>query len=68
VIWQRTQALPEVGPLGQDPFAVVWPSDDAGVATDLASGVVGVPIVAGVPMWADLTDEELALLLEELGG
>ena len=72
VIWQRTQALPEVGPLGQDPFAVVWPSDDADVATDVASGVAwgvaGVPIVAGVPMWADLTDEELALLLEELGG
>ena len=60
VIWQRTQALPEVGPLGQDPFAVVWPSDDA--------DVTGVPIVAGVPMLADLTDEELALLLEELGG
>ena len=54
LIWQRTQALPEVGPLGQDPFAVVWPSDDADVA--------------GVPMLADLSDEELALLLEELGG
>ena len=54
LIWQRTQALPEVGPLGQDPFTVVWPSDDADVA--------------GVPMLADLSDEELALLLEELGG
>ena len=54
LIWQRMQALPEVGPLGQDPFAVVWPSDDADVA--------------GVPMLADLSDEELALLLEELGG
>ncbi len=54
LIWQRTQALPEVGPLGQDPFAVVWPSDDADVA--------------GVPMWAALSDEDLALLLEELGG
>ena len=54
LIWQRTQALPEVGPLGQDPFAVVWPSDDADVA--------------GVPMLADLSDEDLALLLEELGG
>ncbi len=54
LIWQRTQALPEVGPLGQDPFAVVWPSDDADVA--------------GVPMLADLSDEQLALLLEELGG
>ena len=63
VIWQRTQALPEVGPLGQDPFAVVWPSD----APDVAD-VVGVPIVAGVPMLADLSDEDLALLLEELGG
>ncbi len=63
VIWQRTQALPVVGPLGQDPFAVVWPSD----APDVAD-VVGVAIVAGVPMLADLTDEELALLLEELGG
>ena len=54
LIWQRTQALPEVGPLGQDPFAVVWPSDDQDVA--------------GVPMLADLSDEDLALLLEELGG
>ena len=60
LIWQRMQAVPEVGPLGQDPFAVVWPSDDG--------DVTGVPIVAGVPMLADLTDEELALLLEELGG
>ena len=54
LIWQRTQALPEVGPLGQDPFAVFWPSDDQDVA--------------GVPMLADLSDEDLALLLEELGG
>jgi anti-sigma factor RsiW len=54
VIWQRTQALPEVGPLGQEPFAVLWPSDDADVA--------------GVPMLDDLSDEDLALLLEELGG
>lgn len=54
LIWQRTQALPEVGPLGQDPFAVVWPSDDADVA--------------GVQMLADLSDEDLALLLEEFGG
>ncbi len=54
LIWQRTQAQPEVGPLGQDPFAVVWPSDDADVA--------------GVPMLADLSDEDLAILLQELGG
>ena len=54
LIWQRTQALPEVGPLGQDPFAVVWPSDVADVA--------------GVPMLEDLSDEDLVLLLEELGG
>jgi len=54
LVWQRTQALPEVGPLGQDPFAALWPSDDADVA--------------GVPMLADLSDEDLALLLEELGG
>ena len=54
VIWQRMQALPEVGPLGQDPFAVVWPSDDEDVA--------------GVPMLEDLSDEDLALLLEDLGG
>ena len=60
VLWQRAQTPPVVGLLGQDPFAAVWPSDDA----DLA----GVSIVAGVPMLADLTDEELALLLEELGG
>ena len=54
LIWQRAQALPEVGPLGQDPFTVVWPSDDEDVA--------------GVPMLADLSDEDLTLLLEELGG
>jgi anti-sigma factor RsiW len=54
LIWQRLQALPEVGPLGQEPFAVVWPSDDADVA--------------GVPMLEDLSDEDLALLLEEFGG
>lgn len=54
LIWQRTQALPEVGPLGEDPFAVVWPSDDADVA--------------GVPMLDGLSDEDLAVLLEELGG
>ena len=54
LIWQRMQALPEVGPLGEDPFAVVWPSDDADVA--------------GVPMLEDLSDEDLALLLAELGG
>ena len=54
LLWQRTQALPEIGPLGQDPFAVVWPSDDGDVA--------------GVPMLADLSDDDLALLLEELGG
>jgi hypothetical protein len=34
--------------------AALWPSDDADVA--------------GVPMLADLSDEDLALLLEELGG
>jgi anti-sigma factor RsiW len=54
LIWQRMQALPEVGPLGQDPFAVVWPSDDADVA--------------GVPMLEDLSDEDLAALLEDIGG
>ena len=54
LLWQRMQALPEVGPLGQDPFAVVWPSDDADVA--------------GVTMLSDLSDEDLALLFEELGG
>jgi anti-sigma factor RsiW len=54
LIWQRMQALPEVGPLGREPFAVVWPSDDAGVA--------------GVPMLEDLSDEDLALLLREFGG
>jgi hypothetical protein len=30
--------------------------------------LAGVSIVAGVPMLVDLTDEELTLLLEELGG
>ena len=54
LLWERLQPLPEVGPLGQDLFAAVWPSDDGDVA--------------GVPMLADLSDEDLELLLEELGG
>lgn len=70
LLWQRMQALPEVGPLGQDPFAVVWPSDDSRWASEYAGvlGAAGVPVVAGVPMLTDLSDEELVLLLEELGG
>ena len=54
VVWERVRSLPEVGPLGREPFAVVWPSDDADVA--------GAPILEG------LSDDDLMLLLEELGG
>ncbi len=54
VVWERVRSLPEVGPLGREPFAVVWPSDDADVA--------GAPILDG------LSDEDLMLLFEELGG
>lgn len=54
VVWERVRALPEVGPLGREPFAVVWPSDDADVA--------GAPILEG------LSDDDLMLLFEELGG
>lgn len=54
VVWERVRPLPEVGPLGREPFAVVWPSDDADVA--------GAPILEG------LSDDDLMLLFEELGG
>ena len=54
VVWERVRSLPEVGPLGREPFAVVWPSDDADVA--------GAPILEG------LSDDELMVLFEELGG
>jgi hypothetical protein len=54
VVWERARLLPEVGPLGREPFAVVWPSDDADVA--------GAPILEG------LSDDDLMLLFEELGG
>ena len=56
LLWQRMPRGPEdgLGPLSQDPLAVVWPSDDGDVA--------------GVAILADLSDEDLALLLEELGG
>ena len=54
VVWERVRSLPEVGPLGREPFAVVWPSDDADVA--------GAPILEG------LSDDDLMLLFEELGG
>jgi anti-sigma factor RsiW len=54
VVWERVRSLPAVGPLGREPFAVVWPSDDADVA--------GAPILEG------LSDDDLMLLFEELGG
>jgi len=54
VVWDRVRALPEVGPLGREPFAVVWPSDDADVA--------------GAPTLESLTDDDLTVLFEELGG
>ena len=53
VVWERVRVLPEVGPLGREPFAVVWPSDDADVA--------------GAPSLEDLTDDDLTILFEELG-
>ena len=54
VVWDRVRALPEVGPLGREPFAVLWPSDDADVA--------------GAPTLEGLTDDDLTILFEELGG
>ena len=54
VVWERVRALPEVGPLGLEPFAVVWPSDDDDVA--------------GAPTLEGLSDDDLSILFEELGG
>ncbi len=54
VIWQRAETLPEASKLAQDSFVMVWSGDDA--------------MVADAPMLEDLSDEELAALLEELGG
>ena len=54
VVWERVRALPEVGPLGREPFAVVWPSDDDDVA--------------GAPTLEGLSDDDLRILFEELGG
>lgn len=54
VIWQRSQALPEASQLAQESFVMVWADGDA--------------LVADAPMLEDLSDEELAVLLEELGG
>ncbi len=53
VVWQRTQALPGTGQLAEESFLMVWADDGA--------------LVAGEPMLGDLSDEELAILLEELG-
>ena len=54
VVWERVRALPEVSPLGLEPFAVVWPSDDDDVA--------------GAPTLEGLSDDDLRILFEELGG
>ena len=54
VIWQRSQSLPETSQFTQDSFVMVWSGDDA--------------LVADAPMLEDLSDDELAILLEELGG
>ena len=53
VVWQRVQTPLEVSLFAQDPLAI-WPTDDA--------------LVAGAPMLEDLSEDDLALLLEELGG
>ena len=53
VLWQqRIQTRPSQ--LAQESFLMAWPGDGA--------------LVAGEPMFADLSEEELATLLEELGG
>ena len=54
VVWQRTQTPPEASQFAQESFLMVWADDDA--------------LVAGAPMLGDLSEEELAVLLEELGG
>ncbi len=53
VVWQRVQTPLELSLFAQDPLAI-WPADDA--------------LVAGAPMLEDLSEDDLALLLEELGG
>ena len=54
IVWQRAQTLPEPSQLAQESFVMVWSDDDA--------------LVADAPMLEDLSEEELAVLLEELGG
>jgi anti-sigma factor RsiW len=54
LVWQRTQTLPETSQLAQESFVMVWADGDA--------------LVADAPMLEDLSEEELAVLLEELGG
>ena len=54
LVWQRAQTLPETSQFAQESFLMVGVSDDA--------------FVAGAPMLEQLTEEDLALLLEELGG
>lgn len=54
VVWQRAQTPPEASQFAQESFLMVWADDDA--------------LVAGAPMLGDLSEEELAVLLEELGG
>jgi len=54
IVWQRTQILPETSQLAQESFVMVWADGDA--------------LVADAPMLEDLSEEELAVLLEELGG
>jgi anti-sigma factor RsiW len=54
VIWQRAETLPETSQFAQESFVMVWADDDA--------------LVADAPMLEDLSEEELEILLEELGG
>jgi len=54
VIWQRAETPPETSRFAQESFVMVWVDDDA--------------LVADAPMLEDLSEEELEILLEELGG
>ncbi len=54
VIWQRAETPPETSQFAEESFVMVWAGDDA--------------LVASAPMLEDLSEEELAVLLEELGG
>ena len=52
-IWQRTQNFPDTNQLIQESVLISWPMDDVG---------------GGIPMFKDLSEDELITLLEELDG